>query len=107
FFLFQAEDGIRDRNVTGVQTCALPIYEVFQVSEPFDRAETMRNYFVMNSVETAAMMKDIEQASGQPVTFSDVEPLTWAIYRAGLDRKSVVQGKKQDLGGGSVVEERA
>src|SRR5699024_11726299 len=24
-FYFQAEDGIRDRNVTGVQTCALPI----------------------------------------------------------------------------------
>src|SRR5699024_11227728 len=27
FFFFQAEDGIRDRNVTGVQTCALPIFE--------------------------------------------------------------------------------
>src|SRR6266704_2891217 len=26
YFFFQAEDGIRDRNVTGVQTCALPIY---------------------------------------------------------------------------------
>src|SRR5437773_9491468 len=26
FFFFQAEDGIRDRDVTGVQTCALPIY---------------------------------------------------------------------------------
>src|SRR5699024_11527492 len=25
FFFFQAEDGIRDRNVTGVQTCALPL----------------------------------------------------------------------------------
>src|SRR6266446_9748615 len=25
FFLFQAEDGIRDYKVTGVQTCALPI----------------------------------------------------------------------------------
>src|SRR6266704_5054968 len=24
-FFFQAEDGIRDRNVTGVKTCALPI----------------------------------------------------------------------------------
>src|SRR6266540_6082282 len=24
-FFFQAEDGIRDRDVTGVQTCALPI----------------------------------------------------------------------------------
>src|SRR5699024_236031 len=29
FFFFQAEDGIRDRNVTGVQTCALPICPVF------------------------------------------------------------------------------
>src|SRR5207237_4553676 len=27
FFFFQAEDGIRDSSVTGVQTCALPIYE--------------------------------------------------------------------------------
>src|SRR5690348_17769012 len=26
FFFFQAEDGIRDGRVTGVQTCALPIY---------------------------------------------------------------------------------
>src|SRR5437667_70704 len=26
FFFFQAEDGIRDRDVTGVQTCALPIW---------------------------------------------------------------------------------
>src|SRR2546425_2824398 len=25
FFFFQAEDGIRDKLVTGVQTCALPI----------------------------------------------------------------------------------
>ena len=25
FFFFQAEDGIRDWSVTGVQTCALPI----------------------------------------------------------------------------------
>src|SRR5437773_7649413 len=28
FFFFQAEDGIRDRDVTGVQTCALPISTV-------------------------------------------------------------------------------
>src|SRR5437667_1812183 len=29
FFFFQAEDGIRDRDVTGVQTCALPISALF------------------------------------------------------------------------------
>src|SRR5260370_13675123 len=27
FFFFQAEDGIRDSSVTGVQTCALPIFD--------------------------------------------------------------------------------
>src|SRR5256885_12291442 len=27
FFFFQAEDGIRDYKVTGVQTCALPIFK--------------------------------------------------------------------------------
>src|SRR5699024_11758884 len=29
---FQAEDGIRDRNVTGVQTCALPIFKTSVVA---------------------------------------------------------------------------
>src|SRR5690606_40875394 len=28
-FFFQAEDGIRDFHVTGVQTCALPIFLLF------------------------------------------------------------------------------
>src|SRR6266478_9160806 len=28
FFFFQAEDGIRDLTVTGVQTCALPIFRM-------------------------------------------------------------------------------
>src|SRR6266511_923207 len=30
FFFFQAEDGIRDFHVTGVQTCALPIWGAWQ-----------------------------------------------------------------------------
>ena len=32
-FFFQAEDGIRDYDVTGVQTCALPIYEYLDFVE--------------------------------------------------------------------------
>src|ERR1039457_2160176 len=32
-FFFQAEDGIRDYKVTGVQTCALPIYSVWKKSD--------------------------------------------------------------------------
>ena len=33
FFFFQAEDGIRDYDVTGVQTCALPIW-IWDLSKP-------------------------------------------------------------------------
>src|SRR5256886_9732644 len=36
FFFFQAEDGIRDLTVTGVQTCALPILPV--AAQVFDAA---------------------------------------------------------------------
>src|SRR5256884_5876754 len=50
FFFFQAEDGIRDVAVTGVQTCALPIYAgqptavrmerlAFQLHVPVDPVE--------------------------------------------------------------------
>src|SRR5207253_3816811 len=34
-FFFQAEDGIRDGHVTGVQTCALPIFEVKNLKTHF------------------------------------------------------------------------
>src|SRR5690606_40922038 len=34
---FQAEDGIRDFHVTGVQTCALPIYELSPFVAHVDR----------------------------------------------------------------------
>src|SRR5256886_11034439 len=34
FFFFQAEDGIRDLTVTGVQTCALPILIAEDLVEP-------------------------------------------------------------------------
>src|SRR3989337_189772 len=36
FFFFQAEDGIRDATVTGVQTCALPIYRPAEGLDPQD-----------------------------------------------------------------------
>src|SRR5207245_2184515 len=37
-FFFQAEDGIRDATVTGVQTCALPIFPHVAAIEEFRRA---------------------------------------------------------------------
>src|SRR6266496_527732 len=40
-FFFQAEDGIRDLYVTGVQTCALPILPRLTISQPKRREPTM------------------------------------------------------------------
>src|SRR5438105_15407651 len=41
FFFFQAEDGIRDPLVTGVQTCALPIYRRLLIVGGFGMAATI------------------------------------------------------------------
>src|SRR5687767_1731311 len=45
FFFFQAEDGIRDKLVTGVQTCALPIWpgNVRQLKNCLERAVILAN----------------------------------------------------------------
>src|SRR5260370_27362959 len=40
FFFFQAEDGIRDSSVTGVQTCALPIYSSVVIIPKVPHAST-------------------------------------------------------------------
>src|SRR5256886_4620809 len=45
FFFFQAEDGIRDLTVTGVQTCALPIW-IGLVSATLYLSCTNRSFFV-------------------------------------------------------------
>src|SRR5437867_8100378 len=44
FFFFQAEDGIRDRTVTGVQTCALPILSTgtYDTRTPCSRSASSR-----------------------------------------------------------------
>src|SRR5699024_11582137 len=53
FFFFQAEDGIRDRNVTGVQTCALPILE-FQVSDDNKAIMLLESQFGISDYEVHA-----------------------------------------------------
>src|SRR5207249_5561333 len=58
---FQAEDGIRDRNVTGVQTCALPIYncgvrEPLHASSP--RSEELHQVRFGDDARDVALLRD-------------------------------------------------
>src|SRR5688500_19830600 len=46
-FFFQAEDGIRDYKVTGVQTCALPILDLAE-SSGFERGEYDTDFVAQN-----------------------------------------------------------
>src|SRR5438876_4281073 len=55
FFFFQAEDGIRDGRVTGVQTCALPIWSYSIALEPTTIAEPA----VARVAEPAALLYDL------------------------------------------------
>src|SRR5438067_5664299 len=55
FFFFQAEDGIRDRNVTGVQTCALPICD-----------PPVRRGAAADGRVAAEVQADLERAAAEP-----------------------------------------
>src|SRR5205085_9388647 len=44
FFFFQAEDGIRDLTVTGVQTCALPISLAHAARQALERCVRKSGY---------------------------------------------------------------
>src|SRR5699024_12033396 len=62
FFFFQAEDGIRDRNVTGVQTCALPILLHFfksfsYMSFNFISCYCITNFFTNGNTETEMVLR--------------------------------------------------
>src|SRR2546430_12394612 len=69
FFFFQAEDGIRDLTVTGVQTCALPISSpTGPVERPFDAREYQRQPSRGSGHILMVLLADEEaaQAEGDP-----------------------------------------
>src|SRR5699024_11832148 len=66
FLFFQAEDGIRDRNVTGVQTCALPIYR------SHNKNLCQRKIYSMSSCERTSSFCPLS-------SFSFLESCPWCI----------------------------
>src|SRR5207248_5136729 len=76
YFFFQAEDGIRDRTVTGVQTCALPISSGSPDVRPCSRAG-----FAGKELAEAAAGKSLPQLCDGICT--DRRARNGAIVRAG------------------------
>src|SRR3989440_787844 len=86
FFFFQAEDGIRDLIVTGVQTCALPISR--SAEEVRTRVRQTQGQ-IGRVVE--AMQQGREAAQGVGSVATTVQGALDAIFSdLNTDRKSVV-----------------
>src|SRR5207249_4992790 len=87
FFFFQAEDGIRDRNVTGVQTCALPIYPQYyrydidtaEVAEVWRRGSVVASWLLDL---TAASLFEDPDLSGYSGRVSDSGEGRWTVLAA-------------------------
>lgn len=56
---------------------------VEEVDNGVDGVQLMRDYYLMNSGEIAAVMTQLEQALGRAVTVEDVEIETWLLHTAG------------------------
>src|SRR5699024_11846428 len=84
-FFFQAEDGIRDRNVTGVQTCALPIYDRFQRSldRVFQVVEGVSDDQVYNQL--------VQEANEMAVLLPTVRQLCCAAHRMTPSNDDTIQ----------------
>src|SRR5579883_3352214 len=88
FFFFQAEDGIRDFHVTGVQTCALPIWLVLQALAAANRVrpdpETGRVLAAGIAYSRAAF-----KAGPHPVLAGAVIPAAVDLYQQTADKAAL------------------
>src|SRR5215813_1637174 len=88
FFFFQAEDGIRDADVTGVQTCALPISVVGRAKSPAtacDIAHWSARLWPPYSHSTTSASPPIRHDAGQ-TRLPNSCPQTGAAAASSLDR---------------------
>src|SRR5439155_17629140 len=100
FFFFQAEDGIRDGHVTGVQTCALPICT--GAFPPLGRSRIPDARRSTQRYDPGRLREAITEISRRSGTFGHARRARVDARRWGsADRKSVVEGKGGGVGGGS------
>src|SRR5438132_7550432 len=86
FFFFQAEDGIRDHCVTGVQTCALPIF-TFVIKTPWQldfsdfyfAARTGLTHGWAEMYNTSLSMPALYAATGNWFPFQHTPLFAWLL----------------------------
>src|SRR3989441_9714145 len=83
FFFFQAEDGIRDKLVTGVQTCALPISEaLLALQQRVARPHELGGAFLDARLELI-----VRGAQRSEEHTSELQSLAYLVCRLLLEKK--------------------
>src|SRR5256885_9758112 len=100
FFFFQAEDGIRDYKVTGVQTCALPICRSSGSAGP------PRHLPAAGAACAVRAPAGLSAGAGHCPPAGACAALCLYRRRPAGDRKSVVWGKSVDLGGRRIIKKK-
>src|SRR5690606_41061995 len=99
FFFFQAEDGIRDFHVTGVQTCALPIRSPTVPSTPC-RPTSVGN----TGIQRMDLQPRLPDSSPTPTTITNngvsfpntSNPTAWSSATTGPNVSSTVTAQEAD-----------
>src|SRR5207249_9588042 len=103
FFFFQAEDGIRDRNVTGVQTCALTIFQ----GVVYGAALVLVMLFAPEGIYwRLRALRPARRAVEAPRVSAAAPRLDSTVAGRTPDRKSGGEGKRGDGGGRGVRQKR-
>src|ERR1022692_2048095 len=94
FFFFQAEDGIRDYKVTGVQTCALPIWGKINGSIADDPSALLRGGLRYNNLIEVAIDRIAMSGAVSGIVLSDF--LVGMVQkRERLDEASLIDLEKR------------
>src|SRR5207248_7168604 len=99
FFFFQAEDGIRDRTVTGVQTCALPI------SQPREEPVAAGGHRIA-AVVLAAGRSTRMGGPNKLVAEIGGKPLVRIAAEQALRSEERRVGKSVECGGGGIIKKK-
>src|SRR5207245_8322882 len=100
FFLFQAEDGIRDATVTGVQTCALPISVILMVAITVVLAATVYVWVSGFGSQPQAPARSVSLTSNAPLANNlktyTVSSATSEIGRASCRERGRLSGRAHE-----------
>src|SRR5256885_15276542 len=102
-FFFQAEDGIRDYKVTGVQTCALPIYRT-RITVPATASVASAIIPITGLYSAGAepyggqYISHVQVSRGQTITLPVMSAPPVAVSSLRLNPTSVTGGKQSSTG---------